>query len=133
MLSKRARLMSLGRDIVSYYYNSYLNVLKRELMLIVIASVLLVVTFFIWAGVPVFIIGSAVASLTTSQFLVNLCISLSVAIIFSLYFLPINLKVAKDIAVTKKRSSYNSFIRIEIIWILVITAILQIILSLVLQ
>ncbi|WP_432356044.1 hypothetical protein [Sporosarcina sp. A2] len=118
---------------MSHYYNSYLNVLKREFMLVIIAAVLLVVTFFIWAGVPVFIIGSAVASLTTSQFLVNLCISLSVAIIFSLYFLPINLKVAQDIAVTKKRSSYNSFIRIEIMWILVITAILQIISSLILQ
>lgn len=102
-------------------------------MLVIIASVLLVVTFFIWAGVPVFIIGSAGANLTTSQFLVNLCISFSVAIIFSLYFLPINLKVAQDIAITKKRSSYNSFIRIEIMWILVVAAIVQIILSLVLQ
>ena len=80
---------------MSYYYNSYLNVLKREFMLVIIASVLLGVTFFIWAGVPVFIIGSAVANLTTSQFLVNLCISLSVATIFSLYFSPINLKVKK--------------------------------------
>jgi len=121
------------RGNVSYYYNSYLNVLKREFMLVIIASILLVVTFFIWAGVPVFIIGSAVASLTTSQFLVNLCISLSVAIIFSLYFLPINFKVAQDIAVTKKRSTYNSFIRIEIMWKLVIAAISQIILSIFLQ
>ncbi|MFD1928913.1 hypothetical protein ACFSFY_12800 [Sporosarcina siberiensis] len=118
---------------MSYYCNSYLNVLKRNYMLVIIAAVLLVVTFFIWAGIPVFFIGGAVAGLTTSQFLVNLCISLSVAIIFSLYFLPINLKVAQDIADTKKRSTYNSFIRIEIVWIVVITAILQIILSIVIQ
>ncbi|WP_342509229.1 hypothetical protein [Sporosarcina sp. FSL K6-2383] len=118
---------------MGYYYNSYLNVLKREFMFVIIAFGLLAITFFIWAGVPVFIIGSAVASLTTSQFLVNLCISFSVAIIFSLYFLPINLKVAHDIAVTKKRSSYNSFMRIEVMWILVIAGILQIILSVVLR
>lgn len=102
-------------------------------MLVIIASVLLVLTLFIWAGIPVFIIGSAVASLTTSQFLVNLCISLSVGIIFSLYFLPINLKVAQDVAGTKKRSSYDSFIRIEIVWVLVIAAISQITLSIVIQ
>ncbi|VDG98589.1 Uncharacterised protein [Lysinibacillus sphaericus] len=30
---------------MSYYYNSYLNVLKREFMLVIIASVLLGVTF----------------------------------------------------------------------------------------
>src|SRR5690625_6330972 len=93
------------RGNVSYYYNSYLNVLKREFMLVIIASILLVVTFFIWAGVPVFIIGSAVASLTTSQFLVNLCISLSVAIIFSLYFLPINFKVVQE---DRKSTRLNS-------------------------
>ncbi|PIC56485.1 hypothetical protein CSV80_14670 [Sporosarcina sp. P12(2017)] len=118
---------------MSYYYNSYLHVVKREFMFIIMAAVLLVLTFFIWVGVPVFIIGSAVASLTTSQFLVNLCISFSIAIIFSLYFLPINFKVAQDIAVTKKRSTYNSFIRIEIMWIVAIAAILQIILSFILQ
>lgn len=82
-------LKSSRRGNVSYYYNSYLNVLKREFMLVIIALFLLVVTFFVWAGVPVFIIGSAVANLTTSQFLVNLCVSFSVAIIFSLYFYPL--------------------------------------------
>ncbi|PIC85930.1 hypothetical protein CSV72_11300 [Sporosarcina sp. P20a] len=118
---------------MSYYYNSYLHVVKREFMLVIMAAILLVVTSFIWVGVPVFMIGGAVASLTTSQFLVNLCISFSVAIIFSLYFLPINFKVAQEIAVTKKRSIYNSFIRIEIMWIVAIAAILQIILSFILQ
>lgn len=102
-------------------------------MLVIIASVLLVLTLFIWAGIPAFIIGSVVASLTTNQFLINLCVSLSGAIIFSLYFLPINIKVAQDIAVTKKRSSYNSFIRIEIMWIIVVATIFQIILSIAIQ
>jgi len=118
---------------VGYYCNSYLNVLKGNFMLVLIASVLLILTLFIWAGIPAFIIGSAVASLTTNQFLINLCVSLSGAIIFSLYFLPINLKVAQHIAVTKKRSSYNSFIRIEIMWIVVVATIFQIILSIAIQ
>ena len=121
--------MSLRWGNVSYYYNSYLNVLKKDYMLIIIALVLLVPTFFIWAGIPFFIIGSAVSSMTTSQFFLNLCVSLSGALIFSLYFMPFNVKVAQDVAITKKRSSYNSFIRIELVWILALATIFQIILS----
>ena len=118
---------------MSDYYNSYVTVLKREWMLLIIAFVLLVVTFFVWAGVPIFIIGRAVASLTASPFLVNLCISFSAAILFSLYFLPFNFKVAHNIVAVTNRKLYHSFIRIEIIWIVGIAAVLQIILSFVFQ
>lgn len=118
---------------VSYYYRSYLKVLKKDFMLIVIALVLLVPTFFIWAGIPLFIVGSAVSSMTRSPFLINLCVSSSGALIFSLYFIPFNVKVAQDIAITKKHSAYHSFIRIELVWILALATLFQIILSLVTQ
>ena len=92
-------------------------------MLGIIALVMLMPTFFIWAGIPFFIIGSAVGSLTTNPILLFLCVSLSGCLLFSLYFMPNNLKVAQNLAVTKKRSSLNFFIRIEAVWIVVIAMI----------
>lgn len=66
-------------------------------MLVLMALVLLAVTFFIWTGVPFFIISSLVAELTSNFVIVYLCISLSGGILFSLYFVPLHLKVAKNI------------------------------------
>lgn len=118
---------------MSYYFNSYLSVLKRNFMLVIIALILLIPTFFIWAGIPFFIVGSAVGNLTASPILIYLCISLSGGLIFSLYFLPINLKVAREIAVIKKLSSLNSFLRLEAVWITVVAMIYVIVLNTIVQ
>lgn len=45
-------------------------------MLLIMALVLLILTLFIWAGVPFFIIGIAVADLTSNLILIHLGISL---------------------------------------------------------
>lgn len=86
-------------------------------MLVVIALMLLIPTFFIWAGIPFFFVGSAVSNLTANPILIHLCIALSGGLIFSVYFLPINLIVARKIAVIKKQSSIYSFLRLEALWI----------------
>lgn len=117
---------------MSNYFNHYSTALKSNFMLVIIACMLLILTFFIWAGVPIFIVGGAVNKLTTNPFLTYLSVSLSGGIIFSLYFLPINLKVAKEIAATEKISSLNSFLRLEAVWIVVFTAIWLIVLTAVL-
>ena len=39
---------------MNLYIHNYIEVLKRNFMLVIMALVLLVVTFFIWAGVPFF-------------------------------------------------------------------------------
>ncbi|WP_299095675.1 hypothetical protein [uncultured Metabacillus sp.] len=115
------------------YYSSYLKVLKQNFLLAIIALMLLIPTFFIWAGIPFFVVGSVVGSLTTSPILIYLCISLSGGVLFSLYFLPINLKVARSIAVAKKRSSLNSFMRLEAVWIVVVAMIFGIVLTIIVQ
>lgn len=102
-------------------------------MLVIMTLVLLIVTFFIWAGIPVFVIGIAVADLTSNFVLTHLGISLSVGLLFSLYFIPINLKVARKIAVIKKRGSLNSFIRIEAGWILIGAFIFELVFSIIVQ
>ena len=118
---------------MSYYFNSYLNVLKRNFMLVIIALMLLIPTFFIWAGIPFFMVGSAVGNLTANPILIYLCISLSGGLIFSLYFLPINLKVAREIEVIKQLSSLNSFLRLEAVWIIVVAMIYVIVLNIIVQ
>lgn len=105
------------------YSAAYKKVLRKNFMLVIIAFVLLFPTFFVWAGVPFFIIGGAVAHITTSPILVYLCVALSGGILFSLYFLPINVKVARYMADTKESSALYSFLRLEMIWIVVVAVI----------
>ena len=80
-----------------------------------------------------FIIGSAVAELTSNLVIIHFCISLSGGLLFSLFFLPINLKVAKNIAEIKQCSVLDSFISIEIIWLLVCSLIFEVILNTVIK
>ncbi|MFA1822649.1 hypothetical protein ACDX78_21270 [Virgibacillus oceani] len=104
---------------MNLYVQSYVSVLKRNFMLVVMAFVLLAVTFFIWAGVPFFIIGSLVADFTSHLAIIYLCISLSGGFLFSFYFVPINLKVAKNVAGIRQRSVESSFVYLQTIWIVV--------------
>lgn len=118
---------------MNLYLQSYLNVLKRNFMLVMMASILIVLTFGIWAGIPLFIIGIAVADLTANLAIIHFCISVSVGLLFSLFFVPINLKVAKHIADIKHRGVVISFVRIQTIWILVCAVIFEIVLSIFMQ
>lgn len=120
-------------DNMSLYFQNYSNVLKKNFILVIIALVLLVLTFSIWAGVPLFIIGNSVAELTSNLVIIHLCISISGGFLFSLFFVPINIKVSQNIADIKNRSVMISFIRIEIIWILVCSLIFEIIFIIVIQ
>jgi hypothetical protein len=87
-------------------------------MLLIMAAFLAVLTFFIWTGFPIFIIGSSIANLTTNLVIIHFFIAVSGGLLFSLFFLPINLKVAKRMAEMKRRSVLGSFIRLETMWIL---------------
>ncbi|MFV2047438.1 hypothetical protein ACEWK1_08680 [Metabacillus sp. YM-086] len=89
---------------MSLYLYNYSKVLKKNFMLVIVASFLLPLTFFIWAGVPFFIIGSTVAEFTSNLVIIHLCIALSGGFLFSLFFVPINLQVAKNIAEIKQCS-----------------------------
>ena len=102
------------------YSAAYKKVLRKNFMLVIIAFVLLFPTFFVWAGIPFFIIGGAVGHITTSPILVYLCVALSGGFLFSLYFLPLNVKVARYMADTKESSAWYSFLRLEMIWIVAV-------------
>lgn len=118
---------------MNLYIQNYSSVLKKNFMLIVMALVLLVVTFIIWAGVPFFIIGSLVAEATSNPIIIYFCISLSGGFLFSFYFVPVNLRVAKNIANIKSRGVISSFVQIQSIWGLVCSFIFALVLTIVLQ
>lgn len=105
------------------YGATYKNVLRKNFMLAIIAIALLFFTFFIWAGIPFFLVGSFVYSITASSALAYLSIALSGGILFSLYFLPINLKVARSMANRKKSSVLSSFLKLEMVWVAVVAGI----------
>lgn len=105
------------------YRALYKNVLQKNFMLGVIGLMLLFPTFFIWAGIPFFIVGRFVESIIANPTLVYFSIALSGGILFSLYFLPINLKVARGMAEVKNGSLLSSFLQLEMIWIAVVAVI----------
>lgn len=113
----RSHFKLRGSFNMKFYYNMYIDVLKKNFILAIIAVILLFPTFFIWAGVPVFIVGNTLSKIVTSPFLISLGVSLSGGILFSLYLLPINLKVARHIAGARKSNVFYSFLRLEIGWI----------------
>ena len=118
---------------MNLYFQNYIIVLKRNFILVIIASLLLILTFFIWAGLPIFIIGGLVADLTANLAIIHFCIALSAGFLFSLFFVPINLKVAKNIATLRSRGVGRSFIYIQITWTLVCSVIFELVLITVMQ
>lgn len=113
---------------MNFYLHNYLHVLKKNFMLVIMAAVLLPLTFFLWVGVPFFVIGSEVAELTSNLVIIHICISLSAGMLFSLFFVPINLKVAQHIADITQRSALISFLHIQVIWVLACSLIFALIL-----
>ncbi|WP_010530181.1 hypothetical protein [Lentibacillus jeotgali] len=108
---------------MNIYYHSYLKSLKKNFMLVIMALILLIPTFFIWAGVPFFIIGGLVENITTKPLLVYISILLSGGFLFSLYFVPINLKAAKNMANTMGCDVVKALICIQTIFIIVCSVI----------
>ena len=103
---------------MNLYIHNYIEVLKRNFMLVIMALVLLVVTFFIWAGVPFFLIGSLLGDFTTNIIIVFVCVSLSGGFLFSLYFVPLNLKVTKEISRKRGIRTTKSFMLLQSVWII---------------
>src|SRR5699024_6961202 len=104
---------------MSLYIQSYATTLKKNFMLLIMAFVLLVLTFFIWTGVPVFVVGEFVAGLTSNLVLYHLTISFSIGTLFSIYFVPLNINVAKHIATMKDCDVIGSFVRIQTLFIVI--------------
>lgn len=87
-------------------------------MLLIIACFMLFLTFGIWLGIPIFIILVYLTENMDNMLLACLIVPISVGLFVSLYFLPINIKVARSIAHIKQCHSWKIFLRVESIFVL---------------
>ena len=109
------------------YRESYAFVLKKNFMLLIIAVALLFFTFAFWVGIPIFVVGDLLFKINMPVFIYAVFISISIGLLFSLFFIPINFKVAKMVAKMKERSTLQTFIRLQSVFVLVSAIFLSII------
>lgn len=105
------------------YWQAYKYILKKDIMLLIIACFMLFFTFGLWLGIPVWVISVYIAEYTNSILLVFIIVPISIGIFFSLYFMPINIKVARRIAHIKKSSTWKILLKIESVFVLMIVII----------
>lgn len=98
---------------MNLYYKTYVEVLKSQFMLLVIGVALLFFTFFLWAGFPLFIVGDVLVAWNTPDNLILPIVFLLTGLLFSLYFVPIHLQVAKKVALIKQQKTMFSFIKMQ--------------------
>ena len=113
------------------YRESYAFVLKKNFMLLIIAAALLVLTFGYWIGIPIFVVGNMLSKINIPLFINSVCILISAGLMFSLFFIPINLKVAKVVGEMQEQSTLQTFIRLQLVFILVSAILLSLILGLI--
>ena len=87
-------------------------------MLLVIALVLVFFTFAFWIGIPIFLVGDILVELHIPYFIMIMCIFLSSGLLFSLLFIPLNLKVASMIGKLKQQSTLQAFTRLQLGFVL---------------
>ena len=117
---------------MSLYIKAYAFVLKKNFMLLVIAIALLFFTFAFWIGIPIFVLGNILSQLNIPIFIHGVCISIAVGLFFSIFFIPINLKVEKMVGEMKQESTTQSFSRLHIVFALLSAIVFYLILSLIL-
>ena len=117
---------------MSLYSKAYVYVLRKNVMLLIIGIALAFFTFAFWIGVPIFVFGNMLIELNTPIFFYGLCISISVGLFFSVFFIPINLKVAKVVGKMKQQSTIQSFILLHLVFVLICALVFYFIVSLIL-
>lgn len=105
------------------YWQTYKYFLKKDIMLLIIACFMLFFTSFLWLGLPVWVISVYIEEYTNSILLGIIIVPISVGIFFSLYFMPINIKVARRIADIQKSNKWKILLRIESIFVLMVAII----------
>ena len=116
---------------MSLYRESYAFVLKKNFMLLIIAVALLFFTFAFWVGIPIFVIGDLLFKINIPFFIYAVFTPISIGFLFSLFFIPINLKVAKMVGKIKERSTLQTFIRLQSVFVLVSAILLSLIFGLI--
>lgn len=113
------------------HLETYAFVLKKNFMLLIIAAALLVFTFGFWIGIPIFVVGNLHSIISIPFFIYAVFTLIFIGLSFSLFFIPINFKVAKIVGKLKEQSTLQSFIRLQSVFILLSTILLSLIFALI--
>lgn len=95
-----------GRENMMLAWNDYINVLKRNGMLILIILALLFFTFGFWFGIPFFTFSALLAKWNVPIVLSEIIIYLLIGTFMSIYFIPLHLKFVQQ---RSTRVSKNKF------------------------
>ncbi|MEK3953854.1 hypothetical protein [Psychrobacillus sp. FSL K6-1464] len=117
---------------MTYYNRAFRLIIKQNFMLLIISIVLLVVTLGFWVGIPVFVIGNILTKFNIPVFIHIVCISISVGLFFSLYFIPFHLKVAHLVGKMKNESTIKAFGRLQLVFVLLSATAFYVIINVVL-
>ena len=117
---------------MSLYSKAYAVVLRRNFMLLIIAIALLFFTFAFWIGIPIYVFGNMLSEFNAPILIRGVCISIAVGLFFSIFFIPINLKVAKMVGEMKQESTTQAFSRLHFAFVLLSAIVFYLILSLIL-
>ena len=105
-------------DMLKLYRNAYKFILKTDFMLLVIALVSIFFTAFIWVGVPVFVMSDWLSKFNIPIYVIIFIVPIIMGFILSLYFIPLNLKVARRVAKIKGQSDLSQLIWIQLAFVL---------------
>lgn len=106
---------------MSIYREAYATVLKKNFMLLIIGLVLVFFTFAYWVGIPVFVVGGMLDELRMPNFISIVILFLSAGFLFSVLFIPLNIKVAHVVGKLKQQSTLQAFTRLQLRFILLCT------------
>ena len=109
---------------MTVYSKMYLHVIKKNFMLLIVTIALLFFTFAFWMGIPVYVISDFLSKFNTPHHIQNVCVLFGICILFSIFFIPINFKVAKALSEIK---TLQLFSRIHLGFILLTTIIFYLI------
>lgn len=101
------------------YINNYIEVIKNNPFLFLIIVVLLAFSFGFWVGVPLFVLLGWFFEITSNIVISIIAMFLFMGLFFSVYFIPMHLKVSKNIAEIISKSIIITFFKIQIVFILV--------------
>ncbi|CAM4003720.1 hypothetical protein [Lederbergia lenta] len=114
------------------YSKVYSSVLRKNFMLLIIASFLLIVMFAFWIGVPFFVLGNFLFDLNIPNYLKLFFITVFVGMLFTSFFIPINWKVAYEIGGIKQQSKVKVFSYLQALFILISSSIFYLLFSILL-
>lgn len=86
------------------YIHHFFNLFKKDYMFMLMILVILLFSFFIWAGFPIFVVGVEIAKITSNAIFIHLAICyLCISWIINLFSIYEKIRIIKAILFMERR------------------------------